>query len=460
MSELILFVDDDVNLLNAMKRQYRKQFNLRIAEGADAALDLIQTTDSFAVAIVDMQMPGMSGLQLLEKIAKVSPDTVRIMLTGNADQQTAVDAINQGKIFRFFNKPCAQEVLTKGIHAGIAQHNLVTVERDLFERTLAGSVKTLVDVLTIVDPDGFGKSDKVRDWANIVGKHLNLRQSWRLTISAMLSELGNITIPTEILAKISNGESLTDAEQGIVNACPEVSRDLIRNIPRLEAVSEIVYMKGKGFDGSGLPRGGPCGQDIPKEARILKILLDLETKTHGAYPPASAFSALLEHKEHYDLEFFGPIRECLESERIASEEKAPEEVELPVSLLLAGYTLLVDLKLEDEKLILCSGSRLSKVQVEKIRAFSKLYKFQEPVRVLRTCLESERIASEEKAPEEVELPVSLLLAGYTLLVDLKLEDGKLILCSGSRLSKVQVEKIRAFSKLYKFQEPVRVLRTS
>ena len=92
MTEKVLLVDDDPNLLDALRRQYRKRFDLMTAEGGDAALDCFGDGTTVAVSVVDMRMPGMDGLQLLRRIREVSPDTVRIMLTGNADQQTAVDA--------------------------------------------------------------------------------------------------------------------------------------------------------------------------------------------------------------------------------------------------------------------------------------------------------------------------------------------------------------------------------
>lgn len=390
MANKVLLVDDDENLLNALKRHYRKRFDILTAIGPEEALICFENdADGFAVVVVDMRMPGMSGLELLEKINTVSPDTVRIMLTGNADQQTSVDAINQGNIFRFYNKPCDPYILAKGIEDGIEQHKLITAEQELLEHTLAGSVKVLVDILSMVDPVGFGRSDKIREWAHIVAKHLQLKQSWRLSMAAMLSQLGNITIPPEIMIKISEGANLTEAEQDIVDGVPETARDLIANIPRLKPVSDVVYLQNKGFDGSGLPKGGVQGSEIPVEARILKILLDLETKTHGgAFPTPHAFRSLLENKSQYDPKILVMIKKCLEADNTNDASSGAEEVEIPVSLLISGYTLLSDLKLEDDRLILSSGSSLSMAHIHKIRAFSKMHKFQEPVKVLRRCVDT------------------------------------------------------------------------
>jgi len=383
MAQKILLVDDDINLLSALRRNLRNKFDLLIANGPEKALEYFQGDTVIAVAVVDMRMPGMDGVELLQKVKESSPDTVRIMLTGNADQQTATDAINQGNIFRFFSKPCPAETLAEGIEAGLAQYKLITAERELLEHTLAGSVKVLVDILSMVDPIGFGHSDKIREWAYIVARHLKLKQPWRLGMAAMLSQLGNITIPPEIIVKKTENVDLTEEELEIIDEAPRSARDLIANIPRLKDVAEVVYLQNRGFDGSGFPEGGLKGKDIPKNARILKILIDLEAQTIGHFPTRSAFEVLSKQASLYDANLLSEIRKCLEHETTEVGKQAFEEVAIPVSLLNKGYLLKSDLKLSNNHLILGSGVRLTNAHIQKIRAFSKMHKFQEPVTVVR-----------------------------------------------------------------------------
>ena len=94
-SEKILFVDDEPNVLQSMERQLRKRFSLRTAEGGEEALRILKEEGPFAVIVSDMRMPGMDGVQLLSRTKEIYPDTVRLMLTGNADQDTAVDAVKE-----------------------------------------------------------------------------------------------------------------------------------------------------------------------------------------------------------------------------------------------------------------------------------------------------------------------------------------------------------------------------
>jgi DNA-binding NtrC family response regulator len=100
MAEKILLVDDEPNVLDGYRRTLGREFALETSVGAQDALALIAKNGAYAVVVSDMRMPGMDGIQLLSRIKAVSPDTIRVMLTGHADMDTAVNAINEGSIFR------------------------------------------------------------------------------------------------------------------------------------------------------------------------------------------------------------------------------------------------------------------------------------------------------------------------------------------------------------------------
>lgn len=106
----VLLVDDEENVVAGLKRHLRGLFDITTATSGAEALDVVESSEPFAVVVSDMRMPGMDGVRLLEEIKKKAPLTVRMMLTGNAEQETAVKAINSGNIFHFFNKPCDAEI--------------------------------------------------------------------------------------------------------------------------------------------------------------------------------------------------------------------------------------------------------------------------------------------------------------------------------------------------------------
>ena len=106
MADTILCVDDDPNILEAYRRQLRKEFRVETAIGPEEGCRKIESSGPYAVVVSDLQMPNMNGIQFLTKVREQSPDTVRMLLTGNADLNAAVEAVNQGQIFRFLTKPC------------------------------------------------------------------------------------------------------------------------------------------------------------------------------------------------------------------------------------------------------------------------------------------------------------------------------------------------------------------
>jgi two-component system cell cycle response regulator len=123
MNRKILLVDDDTNLLNGYNRNLRKQFDVNIADSGEKALKLLEAEESFAVIMADQRMPGMDGVTLLRHANNLYQDTVRIMLSGYADVDTALAAVNEGQIFRFLVKPYPMEDLKIILEHGVQEYN-------------------------------------------------------------------------------------------------------------------------------------------------------------------------------------------------------------------------------------------------------------------------------------------------------------------------------------------------
>ena len=127
----LLFVDDEPNALAGYERQLRNTFDVATARGGAKGFELVEGHGPFAVVVADMRMPGMDGVQFLTHVKRISPSSVRMILTGMADQQTAIQAVNEGNIFRFLTKPCPPEALTRALQAGVDQYRLVNAECEL-----------------------------------------------------------------------------------------------------------------------------------------------------------------------------------------------------------------------------------------------------------------------------------------------------------------------------------------
>jgi DNA-binding NtrC family response regulator len=122
MAHRVLFVDDDPYILAAFKRQLRKQFHIDTAESPEKGLTALRESGPYAVIVSDLRMPGMDGNEFLYRAREMTPDSVRILLTGHADLQAAMHAINSGNVFRLLTKPCPTDVLVDALTRGVEKH--------------------------------------------------------------------------------------------------------------------------------------------------------------------------------------------------------------------------------------------------------------------------------------------------------------------------------------------------
>jgi response regulator RpfG family c-di-GMP phosphodiesterase len=376
VSDRILYVDDEANALAAFQRQLRREFRISTALGGEQALRIVEQNGPFAVVVCDMQMPEMNGVDLLAEIHRRSPESVRVMLTGNADQKTAIAAVNEGRIFRFLTKPCDRNTLAKTLHAAIEQYRLVTAERQLLEGTLNGATKLVTDVLSTIAPELFGRAVALREPAGAIARALGVRDPWEVELAAMLSPIGTIAIPPETLAKGSSSEPLNSQEQEALNRVPEVGHDLLANIPRLAGVAQIVLFQNKQFDGSGFPPLEVAGDAIPIGARILRVVTDLAELESSGMNRAAAVEGMRARRGRYDpvaldaVAFVGQVDAAL---------GPPLEVRL--NELRPGQTLMTNVETDAGRLLVAAGTQITEPIVERLRSYARLMKIREPIPV-------------------------------------------------------------------------------
>ena len=334
MTQKVLFVDDEPNVLQSIRRSLRKQFDLDTAEGGEAALQKLGEDGGFAVIVSDMRMPGMNGVELLSAAKKRWPDIVRVMLTGNADQQTAVDAVNHGDVFRFLNKPCDADALAKTVSAAMRQHELITAEKVVLEKTLRGSIKALADVLSLANPEVFGRTTRYKSRISKLAGELGLDDVWQLESAAMLSQIGCVSLPGDLVLRKSQGEPLTDVEVAEFAAHASVGAELLTTIPRMDQVAEAIRYQEKNFDGTGYPEDAVKGEEIPVGARMLKIIADFDALESSSSDALQAIEAMRPQASRYDPVLFSAFEKTV-TQASAMTAKTVEISQLTDSMVLA-----------------------------------------------------------------------------------------------------------------------------
>jgi len=300
MPEQILLVDDERNVLDAYRRNLRSEFLLDVAESAQEALELLDRKGPYAVVISDMRMPGMDGIELLRRVRSAAPETVRVMLTGNADTQTAIEAINEGSIFRFLVKPCDKERMAKAITAALVQHRLMTAEKQLLEQTLSGCLQVLSEVLSLVNPAAFGRAERARRYIHHVVTAMKLGNPWQYEVAAVLSQLGCVTLAPETIEAVYRGEKLSEAEQTQYDDHPHVAYGLLSKIPRLEPVAWMIEHQNRPVQ----PGEESGGAEMRTGAEILRLILEYEQLIHRGMSRTESAHHLAMRNRNFSPKFF------------------------------------------------------------------------------------------------------------------------------------------------------------
>ncbi len=132
----VLFVDDDKNSLEAFKRLLHGVFDVETALDSNQAFAAIQVFGPFEVVISDMKMPGMDGAEFLARVRKLAPNSVRMVLSGQKDIEHAIQAVNEGRIFRYLTKPCKKDDLVRAIDLALEYHRKRTEEKKLAKQSI------------------------------------------------------------------------------------------------------------------------------------------------------------------------------------------------------------------------------------------------------------------------------------------------------------------------------------
>ena len=376
MSEMILLVDDDANVLEGYKRHLRKDFMLETALGPEEGLKMIAERGPYVVVVSDFQMPGMDGIKFLTQVREQTRESVRILLTGNASFTSAIQAINHGEIFRYLTKPCPPESLASALTDALKQYKLITAERELLEQTLSGSIRVLCDMLSFVNPEAFGRSSRITRSVHSIADRLQLPDPWATTTGAMLSQLGCVILPEIVLSKVYRGDPLTPEETQLYKQHPFIGADLIAAIPRMKPVAEIIRFQDKPYSGPVASDDLCTGDGIPMGARILKVALDFDALLAAGKSTDEAIAQLNQQKDQYDPK-------VLDSMTLAVSEEVKFEVKpVKVADLRDGMILVENIQSSEGELLASKGQEVTQPMRIRLQSLSKTCAIKEPFMVM------------------------------------------------------------------------------
>ena len=416
----ILFVDDEKNILGSLSRVFRKEgYGIMLAESGECGLDLLRH-NSVAVVVSDQRMPGMGGVEFLKKAREASPDTVRMMLTGQADMAEITGAINEGGVYRYITKPWDDEELKHIIRAAVERYSLLAENRRLQEATMKQNAElyelnqTLEarveektrklresffsfvglcgDMIELHDQLSGGHCKRVAVLSRGLGQQLGLKgfELEALWAAALLHEIGLIGVPREVLEK-AEGE-LSDSERALMRNNPALSQEIIAKIDILRQSGLIVRSHMESFDGSGYP-DGLKGGEVNYGSRILSICREYDRLRHARRPFSKVEAlAVIERGRgrKFDpdvteafLKFASEIKDGDENQMIAHNRSAmPVKTQVDIRDIAPGMVLAKPLASGRGRLLVGQGTVLTAALIEKVLNFHKIDPITYPVEVV------------------------------------------------------------------------------
>jgi putative nucleotidyltransferase with HDIG domain len=310
----VLVVDDDSTLRGALSSWVRELgYEVRQAESAANALDALAEAPA-DVALCDVQMPGEDGVWLASRIRDRYPSTAIIMATGFHDIDVAVTSL-RSNIVDYLLKPFGRSRLIEALRLGVDWHRASKANEELqdsLEHRLRGrraevaaalasaqssvdeALAGLISMLELHEHDGREHAARVSRLAAALGEELGINGEALLDVErgALLHDIGKLDMPAAILYKPA---PLDEGEWEVIRRHPQVGHDLLRRVPGLDGVAEIVLASHEAFDGSGYPRGLK-GDDIPIGSRILAVSdsYDSMTRPHTQRPAMVPLHAIEE----------------------------------------------------------------------------------------------------------------------------------------------------------------------
>lgn len=321
----ILIVDDEPEVRELLRETLgEERYQCVTAKDGFEALQKIKN-DGISVAITDIRMPGIDGLELLRLAQEISPDTAFIMVTGVMEMNTAVSTLKLGA-YDYIVKPFNVEELILGVERALERRDLMIRSR-LYKENLEERVKrrtsalqkalreveegyemTLEALVTALDArehETNAHSFRVQQYTLALAERVGIEGKNLIDIGrgALLHDIGKIGISDSILLKPAK---LTPEEWVEMRKHPSIGYQILQGIKFLEPVAEIVLTHQEKYDGTGYPRGLK-GKEIPIGARIFSIVDTFDAMTSDRpYRKALPYSVARDEIIKYSGKQFDP----------------------------------------------------------------------------------------------------------------------------------------------------------
>ena len=418
----ILTVDDEEKILKSLRRLLKNlEVDVLAASSGPEALALIEKQE-ISLIISDQRMPGMNGVELLEKAKKISPYTVRILLTGYADIDATIKAINNGSVKYYLNKPWDDDILLSRIKESLELYRITTENKELglllkkqneqlkhlnlnlkakvdeqtqeirkqhddLQQSFMGTIKSFSTIIDLRFKEVGSHSQRVSSFASKLCRVLNVSQKeyQNITIAAYLHDIGKVGLPDKLLSKTSTDYSNHDWEEYHNHTI--LGQICVYDIKGFEEIGRIIRSHHENFSGGGFP-DRIREEEIPFGSRIIRIADAFDKFAFAdGYPNLNTLKEAAGHLVENSHSMFDPnlVKKVIEHDLALSFAipETSESVILKPHELEDGMIITNDIYTKSGMFLLPKGAKLSYNMIKRINKISVLDPIKDGVSVSR-----------------------------------------------------------------------------
>ncbi|GIM96088.1 response regulator [Paractinoplanes toevensis] len=383
----VLLVDDENEILEALALQLRRDHKVLTAASGDDALRVLADSGPVAAVISDLRMPGMDGVELLRRVQLEYPDTTRVLHTAQSDLSAAISAINDGGVYRYLAKPVKSDELRATVQDAVELHGRSTTERHLLDTTLKSSIQAVFGCLELASPAAFARAGRIRTRVAELCAMMQLEALWEIEVAAMASQLGAVTIPPSVLAKLDKGLPCTEEEQQMIDAMPGVAVELLKGIPMMEDVLEIVRGLSPGRVKNPTKPQSPL---IEAAIDVIRTAMDFETLESRGMELESAIT-VLECRDHSALNVLSALREVNGLDKVAEKQVRG----LKVGELEVGMRVAEDIAATNGLVLIGRGMVVTSLLLDRLDNYARMIEIIEPVLAIPGALNPLEVADND-----------------------------------------------------------------
>ncbi len=416
----ILFVDDEENVLRALKRLFVDEaYEILTALSGPEGLELVRQNPSLAVIVSDQRMPGMNGWEFLEKARPLAPDALRIVLTGYADVEAAINAINKGGAYRYITKPWNDADLLLVVRDAVEKFNLVAENRYLtaltasqnaelskwntqleemvqeqtldiqrknkeleklneqLSRNFRSSIEAFTSLIEMREKSVSSHSKNVAGYARQIalGMALPGDEVSNVLVAALLHDIGKIGVPDAVLLK--EEELLQENERREYQLHSVRGQVAVEGIEGFQEIGLVIRHHHEHIDGSGYPDGLKKNA-IPQGSRIIAIADAIDRIANRDPLSPASYAAALKHLEFYAETRYDrgmcAVAAAMLGKKMEALSKRSEvaEVEVPAARLAPGMVLSRDVRSGTGLLILARDVILDQKIIVGLQRYYKI----------------------------------------------------------------------------------------